>query len=290
MKRFSKIALLICLALMVTAFMAVPASAASKGKLVKEHKCKVKYYENGKWTTKGFKYYLDKYKYNKYGDLSSITSQYCKSKSKKLKTDGVEKYKLTYKKGKLQKKYFTEGSYSETTYFKNGIPVKVVSSDDDGTRTGIPTYKSRYLKHEDISKETSDEEEYGESSTGSIDYTVKTKGGYPVKITRKDPDYGYNTVVLFYTKGDKKGLIKKAVEKSDDGYRHEYKFSYKVKKGLVTSYTIKVEETFSSGEAGEKYKETGSFKYTKKKAKGKRYQSMINSILCPNQSFFVTYW
>ena len=28
----------------------------------------------------------------------------------------------------------------------------------------------------------------------------------------------------------------------------------------------------------------------KKKAKGKRYQSMINSILCPNQSFFVTYW
>ena len=290
MKGISKLVLLAVLVFVVTVFMAAPVMAASKGKLVKEHKYKISYYEKGKWTTKGYKYYVNKYKYSKKGDLAAVTNKSRKN-GKKEKTQWIERYKLTYKKGKLYKSDFNEESYSSTTYYKKNVPIREEYSDDDGSGIAEFTYKSRYLSRRDTTFNYSDEE-YGDPDTPSIttvEYDVQTKDGYPVKISRTDADYEYRTVVTFYTKGAKKGLIKKAVEKSDDGYRHEFKYSYKIKKGQVKSYTIKDTETVSSGKVY-KIKQTGTFKYTKKKAGDKRYRSMINTILSPNPNFFVTYW
>ena len=297
MKGLNRIAILLCLALVTTAFMAVPASAASKGKLVKEHKYKVSYYKKGKWTNRGVKYYLDKYKYNKYGDVSAITYKYCKSKSKKAKTTSTYKLKLTYKHGKLVKESYENDDYYSCTEYRNGVPVRDewYGLDDKGTKER--TYKARYLETE---KETSISWDDDEPYTRTTNYDIQVKNGYPVKITHEN--WSEKLIVTFYTKGAKKGLVKKTVwteyeydgdDKVEDRYS-VFKYSYKMKKGLVRSYTVKAVQTHFNGKV-DKYKQTGTFKYTKKKAGAKRYRSMINDIVsecrCDGaNTYLYTYW
>ena len=293
----SKLTLLLCLALVITAFTAVPASAASKGKLVKEHKYKVSYLKKGKWTNKGTKYYLNKYKYDKHGNLTAFTHKYRTSKSKKLKTGYTNKYKLTYKKGKLVKEsYDWDEGYSFTEY-QNGTPVRYEVHDYDGTTTIESTYEARYLQSEKV---TVTDWESDEPYTYTNNYDIQTKNGYPVKITHENGSE--KLIVTFYTKGAKKGLIKKTIwteyeydgdERIEDRYS-VFKYSYKMKKGLVRSYTVNAVQKHFDGKV-DKYKQNGTFKYTKKKAGAKRYRLMINSIVavcrCDGANTYLdTYW
>ena len=289
---FRKLALLLCLVLAVTFCMAVPAAAASKGKKVKEYKLKSYVYKDGKWKTAGFRYETVKFTYNKHGDVSKTTTKRYEKKGKKPKTY-VEKRKLKYnKKGQLLKDIYNpdDDSYSSVTYYKKGVPIRLESFDDDGHEIIEYSYKCRYLKSKTTTMYYSDEE-YGdpEAHTPHIyNYNVETKGGYPTKITSVNPyDETETTTVLFYTKGTKKGLIKKEVTKSTDGWRDATSYSYKIKKGMVTSVTAKQTIENIDGST-DKYKDTYSFKYTKKKISAKHYRSMINDLI--DKGSINTYW
>lgn len=295
MNKINKLAVLLCLTLLVTTFAAVPSSAASKGNLVKEHKYKTSYTKKGKWTNQGIKYWITKFKYDKHNNVYAIIPKYRRSKGKKLEKSYTTKYKLTYKKGKLVKLSEDYGDGWFVEEYENGIPVHIRYGDLDCDGTKENTYKSRYLK---FYKDICNDYECDEPIITTESFDVQTKDGYPVKITSKDND---KTRLTFYTTGSKKGLIKKAVmkyykwhkDKVVEDYRTVYNYSYKIKKGLVRSYTVKAVQKYSSGSI-KKGKRTGTFKYTKKKAGSKRYCSMINDIVtnfgCGGQPFLRTYW
>lgn len=299
MKEFRKLTCLLCLALAITALLAVPVSAVSKGKLVKEHKYKLSYYKNGKWTNRGIKYHLYTHKYDKHNNRIAVTYKYRKTKSTKLKHGYTTKYKLTYKKGKLAEKHWGNDESYVTTKYKNGIPVSYKYSYLDSYGTGVNTYKARYLNTQ---VETVNDWEADEPYTVTTGFDIQTKDGYPVKISNSNKNNWHYSVLTFYTTGSKKGLLKKAIVKEyeyDEGkrfleYRSVFKYSYKMKKGVVKSYTAVQTQTYSDGHVY-KAKQTGTFKYTKKKASDKRYCSMINDIVgCFYPSGlgpdFETYW
>ncbi len=294
---FRKLAILTILSLIVSALLIMPASASSKCKLVKEHKYKVSYYKNGKWTSKGIKYYLAKYKYDKHNNWCATTQKYCKSKNNKIIKTGTTRRKLTYKKGKLSK---CSDSYEDgyfITEFRKGIPVRYKYGDTDGTGFGEYGYKARYVETDkDTYLSYDDDVPY----TRTISYDIQTKNGYPVLITHED--WSEKIVVEFYTKGSKKGLVKKAIwiEYGCDGddrieSRHsKFRYSYKMKGGLVKSYTVKALQTEFDGTIN-RYIQKGTFTYTKKKADAKRYRSMINDIVgecqCDGANTYIrTYW
>ena len=291
---FRKLAILTILSLIVSALLIMPASAASKCKLVKEHKYKISYYKNGKWTSKGIKCYLAKYKYDKHNNLCAVTHQHRSTKSKKLKTDYVNRYKLTYKDGRLAKSTDEYDEGYSITAFQNGVPVRTEYSGWDFTGNREYTYKARYLKS---MKNTYMDWESDSPSVETTEYDIRTKNGYPVKITKQKGAYSDEVVITFYTSGVKKGLVKKIVVKEyedDEGpflyKRSEYKYSFKMKKGSVKSYTLKIKEVYTNGPI-KKYKQTGTFKYSKRKTRDKRYRSMINQVVDDGWSNEIrTYW
>ena len=284
--------LLLCLALAVSLAMAVPASAASNGKLVKEYKYKNYVQKDGKWKSLDgkIKYYKDFVKYDKKKNpVKFTTKEYYKSK--KTKSSSV-KLKYTYKKGKVVKRKGAYDNFSDTdnvVEYKKGVPANLRRDSGDGYgRSHVYKFKSRYatyVKFTDIDPNV----EEGEDATSIMIFKVKTKDGLPVKITGTTA-YGYPAEITFYTTGAKKGLIKKAdidtsIERGDyiEIDKIVYYYNYKVKKGLVTKAVRKSTHTFGYSNEEErtvsKFKTEFSFKYSKTKADKKRYHAMINDIV-----------
>lgn len=307
---FRKLSLLTVIAFMFLVFTAVPASAASKGKLVKEYTFKNYIMKDGSWKLShgtGIKYYKISYNYNKKGDPVKITEKSVKKSGKA--SSSVTKYKYTYKKGKKVKAKF----YEWTVNYQKGIPASKSFLDDDYYgRAFHYKFKNRYatsVKFVDI-----DPNDEGEHDTTFYNYAVTIKKGFPVKISRTDE--GFPIEMKFYTTGAKKGLIKEVVY--DDSRllagdevevdKRVFSYSYKIKKGQVTSVVRKCTATFGYtthndyeySEAGlevTKYKSEFNFKYTNKKADKKRCAAMINDIVANYEEYdaygrpvLTTYW
>ena len=129
MKKISRWGLLLCLTLSVVALTALPASAASKGTLIKEVKYKNYVMKTGKWKAEdaSLKYQKDVFKYNKKHDPVKITRKdYLKSG--KTISNVTDKFNYTYKKGKTATR---KEEQSKVTY-KKGVPVLYSIDSGDG--------------------------------------------------------------------------------------------------------------------------------------------------------------
>ncbi len=285
--------------------------AASKGNLIKEYQIKQYYKSKGSWKsgeTVGTKYHKKSISYNKEGDPVKIKDEAVLT-SGKTELCGRTSFKYKYKKGKTVRKTFD----SHTVNYKKGVPLKDIWKDEEGYNHAVSyKYKSRYAESVKTYAEGTDSDE-GDTNT-TVTFTVTTKSGFPVKITGKEgsgiePPGTITYTVTFFTGGAKKGLVKKAVREQTIDYhmgedihvyRDTYKFSYQIKKGLVTKAVQKgLLTTTNNGKEikREEEKNEFKFKYYNTKTDKKRYCSMINDIVANElgadsygRLLFYTYW
>lgn len=309
MKKFNKLALLICFALVITAFSAAPAMAKSKGKLVKKCHVKELSYYKGKWEPKDpeEKEYAYIFNYNKKKDLVKISKEYVYKKGKPEKVT-LHSFKYKYKnRKKIRRK---ESVKHEGVYYidyKNNVPVKKYDDFeivDGGGEFGVPVgyeeflkYKSRYLTYSKYVEYSNDEQGKLGTLVFVDRYSVKTKKGFPVKITEKGNDGLYR--IKFYTKGPKRGLIKEFLMGGNGHGKRIEKFSYTVKKGVVVKavrkeafagYDKDFKRDKSTGMIKYDTKKEYRFEYTKNKADNKRYCAMINDIIAGMENSVVMYY
>ena len=293
MQKNIKRVLLLIMMLTFIIFYSLPAMAASKGCMIKEYQIKQYYKTNGSWKSgedAGTKYHKYRISYNKEGDPVTITDRAVLT-SGKTSSNGTTSFKYTYKKGKTVKR--TSGGH--VVKYKKGVPSKETWKGEEGNKNSVRfKYKNRYATSVKTYKEASSSEDNDTNQT--LTFKVSAKNGLPVKITGKEgndisPPGIITYTITFYTSGAKKGLVKEAVREltidyhmNEDTwvYRDAYKFSYKVKKGLVTKATQTGSlTTTANGKENnrEDVKNVFTFKYNNTKVSKKRYCSMINDIV-----------
>ena len=283
-KRLGKLAILICFALIASAFTAMPAFSKTKHKLIKEYTFKAYDSSNKSELPDGVKYYKTTFKYKKKDPKSQKKIQVF-SNGKSSVLDYIL-YSFKYKKG--VKKTMTErpDEYILRTFnYKKGIPVKYTEDNDGYITKENYKYKSRYAYYRHYEYYGSDE---SDTVKRTYKYKVSVKKGFPVKISYKDSDD--NCYATFNKKGKAKGLIKQFLA-DRESYKYTTSYKYSFKKGLVSKLTIRTKILDKDENKTYSYRYVYGIKYSKNKIGTKRYCSMLNDIFKPDAFDLVkTYW
>ena len=281
MKRKS-IALVLGIAIMITMLAPLPVMAASGGTLVKSVKVYSYNSSDKKWRidnkidysyTKAFPTEIKSTYY--YGETVNTTKVKYKMTKKGLPKSAKhysaigrvdDKWKYNKKGLKTQTKYgnyFKKESRTNTyAYNKQGFVKKYSYVSKEKYSSGTETYKGEYT------------------------YKYVMAKGLPKTMTSKRISNGVASTYSYIVTYNKKGLITKVEYVNSEGAKSpEYKVSYKMKKGKVTSATV-------TSYYDNKYNNSSRyvFKYTKDKANKARYANMINSVVMGTGSFGAYNW
>lgn len=232
MKR--KITLLILTAILLTSIWTNPSFAASK-KVKMPVKVKITFIDPDTKKPDPF-YFIEKYTYNKYGDLTGLKITEYSNKGRLINTKSI-KYNNTYKNGKLAEvSYQYAGDY--TCKFANGRLVETIEdmSSNPGTSWTIKYGydKKGYLKSfaNIISWINSDVGTQGQDSQIET-YKTTWKKGQPKKVVGKMVCRGSSNWEENMKMNYKDSLLVKK-STSSFGKTSTYTRKYKMKNGLVS--------------------------------------------------------